>query len=226
LDASHNIKIGDFGMAQLMKGENNLLKTSCGSPHYASPEIIEGGTYDGTRTDVWSMGVILYALITGSLPFDDENLGTLLDLVRRGQYSTPSFVPKDIADLISKMLTVDPAKRIPIAHIKFHPCFQTGPYFPSTFRHSPNFGSVHPVSAPASPVHSSMSVVPLTVLDEAVLADLESLGWGTKNELRHLLLNDLSTSLHFLPHCDGILRNRLVVCIWLLTHFRLYACCL
>ncbi len=134
LDSKLNIKIGDFGMAQLMKGENNLLKTSCGSPHYASPEIIEGGTYDGTRTDVWSMGVILFALITGSLPFDDENLGCLLDLVRKGQYSTPSFVPKDIADLISKMLTVDPAKRIPIAHIKFHPCFQTVHLHP----HSPS----------------------------------------------------------------------------------------
>jgi serine/threonine protein kinase len=78
-------------MAQLMKGDN-LLKTSCGSPHYASPEIIEGGAYDGTRTDVWSLGVILFALITGSLPFDDENLATLLDLVRRGEYSSMTCV--------------------------------------------------------------------------------------------------------------------------------------
>ena len=82
LDEKMNIKIADFGMAQLMK-HGNLLSTSCGSPHYASPEIIQGGAYDGMKTDVWSIGVILFALITGALPFDDDHLPTLLTMVTK-----------------------------------------------------------------------------------------------------------------------------------------------
>ena len=96
LDEQLNIKIADFGMAQLMKN-NSILKTSCGSPHYASPEIIEGHTYDAKVTDVWSIGVILYALITGSLPFDHDNIPTLLSMVTKGVYQTPAHVPSDVA---------------------------------------------------------------------------------------------------------------------------------
>ena len=104
-------------MAQLMKN-NSILKTSCGSPHYASPEIIEGQTYDAKVTDVWSIGVILYALITGSLPFDHDNIPTLLSMVTKGHYTTPAHVPSDVAHLISRMLTVDPKKRIKLSEIR------------------------------------------------------------------------------------------------------------
>lgn len=128
LDERRNIKIADFGMAQLMK--EGLLSTSCGSPHYASPEVIHGGQYDGKRSDVWSIGVILYALITGSLPFDDDHLPSLLQKVIKGHYFTPPWVPEDIADLISKMLVVDPHKRLPMAHIKFHRAYRGTSYFP------------------------------------------------------------------------------------------------
>ena len=127
LDDKLNIKIADFGMAQLMK-KDTTLKTSCGSPHYASPEIIEGGTYDAKKTDVWSIGVILYALITGSLPFDHDNIPTLLQMVCRGQYTTPAFVHADVSHLISRMLTVDPNRRILLESIKDHAVYKNSKY--------------------------------------------------------------------------------------------------
>jgi hypothetical protein len=125
-----DVKIADFGMAQLMK-KDGILKTSCGSPHYASPEVIAGESYDAKCTDVWSIGVILYALITGSLPFDHDNIPTLLTMVTRGRYTTPAHVPADIAHLISRMLTVDPTKRITIPEIKKHISFKGHNYFPA-----------------------------------------------------------------------------------------------
>jgi hypothetical protein len=128
LDNKNNIKIADFGMAQLMK-KDGFLKTSCGSPHYASPEIIEGVQYDARCTDVWSCGVILFALITGSLPFDHDNIPTLLTMVTKGHYTTPAHVPADIAHLISRMLTVDPVKRITLPEIRRHICFKGKGYF-------------------------------------------------------------------------------------------------
>ena len=80
LDDKNNIKVADFGMASLQP-LGSMLETSCGSPHYACPEVIRGERYDGTRADVWSCGVILYALLVGALPFDDDNLRQLLEKV-------------------------------------------------------------------------------------------------------------------------------------------------
>ena len=128
LDEQLNIKIADFGMAQLMRN-NSILKTSCGSPHYASPEIIEGHTYDARVTDVWSIGVILYALITGSLPFDHDNIPTLLSMVTKGVYQTPAHVPSDVAHLIARMLTVDPSKRIKLSEIRKHAAYKGTAHF-------------------------------------------------------------------------------------------------
>lgn len=76
IDSNNLIKIGDFGLSNLMK-DGKLMKTPCGSPFYAAPEIVGERKYEGTSVDIWSSGVILYALIVGSLPFDDDNI-TLL----------------------------------------------------------------------------------------------------------------------------------------------------
>jgi len=148
LDGNGNVKIADFGMAQLMK-KDGILKTSCGSPHYASPEIIEGHSYDAKSTDVWSIGVILFALITGALPFDHDNIPTLLTMVTRGHYVTPAHVPADIAHLISRMLTVDPAKRITIPDIKKHIAFKGGNYFNLQDPHASKPLNLHAPAAPA-----------------------------------------------------------------------------
>lgn len=122
LDKHLNIKIADFGMANCQTG-NRMLETSCGSPHYASPEIIRGIQYDGNTSDVWSCGVILYALLTGNLPFDDENMRKLLAKVRSGIFTIPSYVNPQAQNLIRQMLTVDVRSRIKIGMVMKHPWF-------------------------------------------------------------------------------------------------------
>lgn len=122
LDFTNNIKIADFGMCGV-NVKDSLFETSCGSPHYASPEVIEGIKYDGTKADIWSCGVILYAMVTGKLPFDSSDIPEVLQKVKKGDYEIPLGVNENISELISKMLVVDPEKRISIEEIKKHEWF-------------------------------------------------------------------------------------------------------
>ncbi|EZA60730.1 BR serine/threonine-protein kinase [Ooceraea biroi] len=119
LDEKNNIKIADFGMASLQPA-GSMLETSCGSPHYACPEVIRGEKYDGRKADVWSCGVILYALLVGALPFDDDNLRKLLEKVKRGLFYIPHFVPPECQNLLRGMIEVDPEKRLTLAEINRH----------------------------------------------------------------------------------------------------------
>ncbi|KAH7718463.1 Protein kinase [Aphelenchoides avenae] len=120
LDERNNIKVADFGMASLQV-EGSMLETSCGSPHYACPEVIRGEKYDGRKADVWSCGVILYALLVGALPFDDDNLRNLLEKVKKGVFHIPHFVPADCQNLLRSMIEVDPGKRISLQDVFRHP---------------------------------------------------------------------------------------------------------
>ncbi|CAO3585663.1 unnamed protein product [Absidia cylindrospora] len=122
LDNKNNIKIADFGMASLQPS-GSMLETSCGSPHYASPEIVAGMPYNGSASDIWSCGVILYALLTGHLPFDDENIRQLLKKVKAGKYAMPDDISKNAQDLIRRILVVDPSKRLTMDEIMSHPWF-------------------------------------------------------------------------------------------------------
>jgi 5'-AMP-activated protein kinase catalytic alpha subunit len=119
LDSRGNIKLADFGLSNIMR-DGHLLKTSCGSPNYAAPEVISGKLYAGTEVDVWSCGVILYALLCGSLPFDDENIPNLFRKIKNGLFNLPNHLSPHSRDLISKMLIVDPLKRITIPEIRQH----------------------------------------------------------------------------------------------------------
>nr|CAD7403978.1 unnamed protein product [Timema cristinae] len=119
LDEKNNIKIADFGMASLQPA-GSMLETSCGSPHYACPEVIRGEKYDGRKADVWSCGVILYALLVGALPFDDDNLRQLLEKVKRGVFHIPHFVPPDCQNLLRGMIEVNPDKRLTVSHPLFY----------------------------------------------------------------------------------------------------------
>ncbi|XP_028407211.1 serine/threonine-protein kinase BRSK2-like [Dendronephthya gigantea] len=121
LDEKHNIKVADFGMASLQVGENLMLETSCGSPHYACPEVVKGVKYDGRKADIWSCGVILYALVVGVLPFDDDNLRHLLEKVKKGSFRIPDNVPSECHNLIKEMIKVDPIRRISMKQILNHP---------------------------------------------------------------------------------------------------------
>ncbi|XP_067135494.1 serine/threonine-protein kinase BRSK2-like isoform X1 [Centruroides vittatus] len=125
LDEKNNIRIADFGMASLQM-EGSMLETSCGSPHYACPEVIRGEKYDGRRADVWSCGVILYALLVGALPFDDDNLRQLLEKVKRGVFHIPHFVPPECQELLRGMIEVNTEKRLTLAEVTRHPWVTAG----------------------------------------------------------------------------------------------------
>ncbi|WVN88832.1 uncharacterized protein L203_104046 [Cryptococcus depauperatus CBS 7841] len=123
LDPRRNIKIGDFGLSNLMT-DGDFLKTSCGSPNYAAPEVISGKLYSGPEIDVWSAGVIMYVLLCGKLPFDDEHIPTLFKKIENGVFHIPSHVSDHARHLLKRMLEVDPLKRATIAEIRQMPFFQ------------------------------------------------------------------------------------------------------
>eukprot|EP00930_Biecheleria_cincta_P036242 TRINITY_DN24868_c0_g1_i1.p1 TRINITY_DN24868_c0_g1~~TRINITY_DN24868_c0_g1_i1.p1 ORF type:complete len:409 (+),score=84.82 TRINITY_DN24868_c0_g1_i1:72-1298(+) len=123
LDGNLHVKIADFGLSNTMK-DGEFLKTSCGSPNYASPEVVSGKAYVGPEVDVWSCGVVLYALLCGSLPFDDENVPNLFRKIKHGNFTLPGHLSSEAKDLIVQMLVVDPTRRITLAQIRKHTWFQ------------------------------------------------------------------------------------------------------
>uniref|UniRef100_UPI00398F8430 MAP/microtubule affinity-regulating kinase 3a isoform X6 n=1 Tax=Pristiophorus japonicus TaxID=55135 RepID=UPI00398F8430 len=110
LDADMNIKIADFGFSNEFT-IGNKLDTFCGSPPYAAPELFQGKKYDGPEVDVWSLGVILYTLVSGSLPFDGQNLKELRERVLRGKYRIPFYMSTDCENLLKRFLVLNPSKR-------------------------------------------------------------------------------------------------------------------
>ncbi|XP_020772985.1 MAP/microtubule affinity-regulating kinase 3a isoform X9 [Boleophthalmus pectinirostris] len=110
LDADMNIKIADFGFSNEFT-MGNKLDTFCGSPPYAAPELFQGKKYDGPEVDVWSLGVILYTLVSGSLPFDGQNLKELRERVLRGKYRIPFYMSTDCENLLKRFLVLNPGKR-------------------------------------------------------------------------------------------------------------------
>uniref|UniRef100_A0AAY4DFN2 non-specific serine/threonine protein kinase n=1 Tax=Denticeps clupeoides TaxID=299321 RepID=A0AAY4DFN2_9TELE len=110
LDADMNIKIADFGFSNEFT-IGSKLDTFCGSPPYAAPELFQGKKYDGPEVDVWSLGVILYTLVSGSLPFDGQNLKELRERVLRGKYRIPFYMSTDCENLLKKLLVLTPGKR-------------------------------------------------------------------------------------------------------------------
>ncbi|XP_051995263.1 serine/threonine-protein kinase BRSK2-like isoform X3 [Xyrauchen texanus] len=162
LDEKNNIRIADFGMASLQVGDS-LLETSCGSPHYACPEVIRGEKYDGRRADVWSCGVILFALLVGALPFDHDNLRQLLEKVKSGVFHMPHFIPPDCQALLRGMIEVNPEKRLTLEDIQKHPWYQGGRNEPCPERPPPRRVCVK-------------RILSLTDLDPDVLESMHSLG--------------------------------------------------
>uniref|UniRef100_A0A8D3DZH2 MAP/microtubule affinity-regulating kinase 3 n=1 Tax=Scophthalmus maximus TaxID=52904 RepID=A0A8D3DZH2_SCOMX len=110
LDADMNIKIADFGFSNEFT-VGGKLDTFCGSPPYAAPELFQGKKYDGPEVDVWSLGVILYTLVSGSLPFDGQNLKELRERVLRGKYRIPFYMSTDCENLLKRFLVLSPGKR-------------------------------------------------------------------------------------------------------------------
>jgi Protein kinase domain len=162
------VKIGDFGLSNMMR-DGEFLKTSCGSPNYAAPEVISGQLYAGPEVDVWSCGVILYALLCGTLPFDEEYVPALFQKIKDGDFTVPSYISASCKDLICSMLRVDPIRRITVAEIRQHEWF---------LHELPQY-----LSEPAATVTDQILDV-----DETVLAQL----------MEQLMLTDRELTIHML----------------------------
>uniref|UniRef100_UPI0037E8B0D3 serine/threonine-protein kinase BRSK2-like isoform X2 n=1 Tax=Semicossyphus pulcher TaxID=241346 RepID=UPI0037E8B0D3 len=177
LDEKNNIRIADFGMASLQVGDS-LLETSCGSPHYACPEVIRGEKYDGRKADAWSCGVILFALLVGALPFDDDNLRNLLEKVKLGVFHMPHFIPPDCQNLLRGMIEVDAGKRLTLEQIQKHTWYLAGKNEPE----------------PEQPVPRKVAIRTLAAAEEIdpdVLESMHSLGcFRDKEKLTKDLLSE------------------------------------
>ena len=129
LTNEHLLKIIDFGLSNYFKeGQKDLLSTPCGSPCYASPEMVAGKKYNGFKIDIWSTGIILYAMLCGYLPFEDKDNDVLFEKILECKLIFPRYISKNAKDLMQKILVTDPDKRITIPEIKKHPFYLNGKY--------------------------------------------------------------------------------------------------
>eukprot|EP01012_Entosiphon_sulcatum_P031269 TRINITY_DN3919_c0_g1_i1.p1 TRINITY_DN3919_c0_g1~~TRINITY_DN3919_c0_g1_i1.p1 ORF type:complete len:542 (+),score=119.47 TRINITY_DN3919_c0_g1_i1:71-1696(+) len=200
LDKDCNVKIADFGLSNLMT-DGDFLKTSCGSPNYAAPEVISGKLYAGPEVDVWSCGVILYALLCGRLPFDEDNIPALFKKIKEGVYVMPPHLPQPCKDLISKMLIVDPLQRITIQAIRDHEWFKEKlpPYL--QFRPSE-------VKQAEDTIDKSVLQVVCNKMDIPMDVGLRSLASGTKTDLSVAYYILLDVKYHKKMK-DGVLPERI-----------------
>ncbi|CEL61979.1 carbon catabolite-derepressing protein kinase [Rhizoctonia solani AG-1 IB] len=145
LDGQNNVKIADFGLSNVMT-DGDFLKTSCGSPNYAAPEVIGGKLYAGPEIDVWSCGVILYVMLCGRLPFEDEHVPALFRKITEGIYHLPNYLSREAQELIRGMLAVDPVKRLTVPEILAVPWVAVNmPHYLQPKRPvTPGMGTLHP----------------------------------------------------------------------------------
>ena len=119
------LKIVDFGLSNIFDNDKKkLLSSSCGSPSYAAPEMLNGKKYRPNPVDIWSSGIVLFAMICGFLPFEDENNDALYRKICIGKFTIPDHVSSDCRDLLKRILVTDPNRRITIKQIKNHPWFK------------------------------------------------------------------------------------------------------
>jgi BR serine/threonine kinase len=158
--------------------KSNIAETSCGSPHYAAPEVVKGLQYDGRIADVWSSGVILYALLAGRLPFDDPSVRVLLSKVKSGKYVMGNF-DSQAQDLVGRMLVLETDRRIAIEEIKRHPVFRVG--LPEAY--------ILPVPLPIPILNEPMDAD----VDPQFFQILQHVGYGSADEVRAELVATVHT---------------------------------
>jgi 5'-AMP-activated protein kinase catalytic alpha subunit len=133
LDSEGNIKISDFGLSSLYVGDaesdgasrTELLHTTCGTPNYVAPEVLDDSGYDGKKADVWSIGVILYVLVAGFLPFDEKSLVNLFAKIKNADFTYPSWFSTELKSLLELILVADPTKRITLSEMRKNPLVWT-----------------------------------------------------------------------------------------------------
>ncbi len=178
LDGNGDVKIADFGLAALQPA-GTTLKTFCGSPHYAAYEIVKGYPYSGAKADIWSCGVILYVMLTGTVPFPGNDMNETLSKIKRCYYIMPREVSREAADLITKIMQRNPDLRPTIDEIWAHPLLR-------------KYGSEEQPTIPTL-LSSDVIMQPKkrTDLDRAVLIYMQSL-WhhATEKTLIEKLMSD------------------------------------
>lgn len=174
VDDRNQIKLIDFGFANIYS-PRGYLETNCGSPLYASPEIVQGVKYVGPEVDIWSLGVILFAMLTGTLPFEDELLKGLYAKICAGNYQVPAYLSQEARDLIKMMLTVDPKQRATMKDIKFSAWVMQGSMYPPE-----NF---MPFRQPLTRTGMTMNAV----RDDIIIA-LEDYGFTDPSATRQMVL--------------------------------------
>lgn len=122
-----SVKLSDFGLSSITH-DGRFFETSCGTPNYASPEVVSGRLYGGPEADVWSCGVVLYAMLCGTLPFDDSNIAFLFKKIQTADYAIPSHVSPQAQDLLHRVLVVNPLERATMEQVMQHPWLR--PNFP------------------------------------------------------------------------------------------------
>lgn len=153
LDGELGVKLGDLGFArEYQKGR--LMETFCGTTGYASPEMLAGKKYLGVETDIWSLGIILYTMLCGGLPFDDDDERVMRDLILRGDYEEPEWLTEDARSLIRGMLQSNPDNRLSMEGILTHPWFKKTIY--DNIQNASSTVSLPP-SGPTSPVTHPMA---------------------------------------------------------------------
>ncbi|KAL6991237.1 CBL-interacting serine/threonine-protein kinase 20 [Sarracenia purpurea var. burkii] len=128
LDENGNLKVSDFGLSALLetKRQDGLLHTTCGTPAYVAPEVINKRGYDGEKADIWSCGVVLFVLLAGYLPFQDPNLMEMYKKISRGEFKCPHWFPAEVRKLLSRILDPNPYTRITVAKLMENPWFKKG----------------------------------------------------------------------------------------------------
>ncbi|KAG6570625.1 CBL-interacting serine/threonine-protein kinase 10, partial [Cucurbita argyrosperma subsp. sororia] len=128
LDENENLKVSDFGLSALVESgrRDGLLHTICGTPAYVAPEVISRKGYDGAKADIWSCGVVLFVLLAGYLPFHDLNLMEMYRKIEKADYKCPSWFPREMRRLLSRMLDPNPVTRTSVAMIRQSSWFKKG----------------------------------------------------------------------------------------------------
>nr|XP_043611610.1 CBL-interacting protein kinase 5-like [Erigeron canadensis] len=128
LDEFGNLKVTDFGLSALgeSRRQDGLLHTTCGTPAYVAPEVINKKGYDGEKADIWSCGVILFVLLAAYLPFHDNNLMEMYKKISKGDFKCPQWFSPEVKRLLSRILDPNPSTRIPLAKLMENPWFQKG----------------------------------------------------------------------------------------------------
>jgi hypothetical protein len=199
------LKISDFGLSSLYIGDadegasrTELLHTTCGTPNYVAPEVLSDQGYDGKKADVWSIGVILYVLLAGFLPFDESTIVALFAKIQAADFTYPSWFTPETRALLDTMLVADPHARITLAQIKVHPWF-----------HGPLGAAMVAAAAAAADSGAAAAHVPTDAQVEAAVQD-EDDHHDDLDDYEHQGSEPVKlNAFDLVSHCGGFMLDRM-----------------